>query len=163
MSARPFPRHAASLVTETHATSGSYAWNNSTIVPIISMNNIWRVYNCNTPIISNFISDDPEIMKTHLSIFIKIWGYWTHLARKPTVWTAKPSINNSLALPARATTTSTRSAASESYHHQLNQNDYHIANLCKISNLADFSATGPDYWHVRVSQPNLTNPVSLHI
>ena len=37
MSVHPFQRHAAMLVTEIHATSGSYAWNNSTIVPIISM------------------------------------------------------------------------------------------------------------------------------
>lgn len=36
MSVHPFQRHAAMLVSEIHATSGSYAWNNSTIVPIIS-------------------------------------------------------------------------------------------------------------------------------
>ena len=129
---------------------------------------LWTTFEgSTTESLPSFLTSSQMIlkMKTHLSIFIKIWGYWTHLARKPTVWTAKPSISNPLALPARAatTSTSTRSAASGSYHHQLNQNDYHIANLCKISNLADFSATGPDYWHVRVSQPNLTNPVSLHI
>lgn len=38
MSTRPVPRRAALLVTEVHVTFGSYARDNSTIVPIISSN-----------------------------------------------------------------------------------------------------------------------------